>query len=49
MRSANIYDVQIVECSGELTDHYDPNRKRLALSAQNFRGSSLGCFRGGGS
>ena len=41
MRSANIYDVQIVECPGELTDHYDPTRKRLALSAQNFRGSSL--------
>ena len=41
MQSAGINDVEIVECRGELTDHYDPTHKRLALSTQNFRGSSL--------
>lgn len=41
MRSAGINDVQILECQGELTDHYDPNRKRLVLSKANFRGTSL--------
>src|SRR5690606_18613404 len=41
MESAGIYDVEIVECHGTLTDHYDPTHKRLALSADNFRGSSL--------
>ncbi|MFO8027436.1 MAG: zinc metallopeptidase [Opitutales bacterium] len=41
MASAGIHDVEIVECHGTLTDHYDPNHKRLALSRDNFRGSSL--------
>ena len=41
MQSAGINDVEIIECSGVLTDHYDPTRKRLALCAQNYRGSSL--------
>ena len=41
MQSAGINDIEIVECRGELTDHYDPTHKRLALSTQNFRGSSL--------
>lgn len=41
MRSAGITDVEIVECRGELTDHYDPSHKRLALSRDNYRGSSL--------
>ena len=41
MESAGIYDVEIVECHGTLTDHYDPSKKRLALSQDNFRGSSL--------
>jgi Zn-dependent membrane protease YugP len=41
MQSAGINDVEIVECRGELTDHYDPTHKRLALSAANYRGSSL--------
>ncbi len=41
MRSAGITDVEIVECRGELTDHYDPSHKRLALSRENYRGSSL--------
>lgn len=41
MESAGIYDVEIVECHGTLTDHYDPTNKRLALSQANYRGSSL--------
>ena len=41
MRSAGIGDVEITECHGTLTDHYDPNNKRLALSRDNYRGSSL--------
>src|SRR5664279_2490883 len=41
MRRAGITDVEIVEVEGRLTDHYDPIRKRLALSADNYRGTSL--------
>lgn len=41
MRSAGISDVEIVEVEGELSDHYDPINKRLALSSPNFHGTSL--------
>lgn len=41
MRSAGINDVEIVQVPGELTDHYDPSKKRLALSEHNYRGTSL--------
>ncbi len=41
MESAGIYGVQIVEVKGQLTDHYDPVHKRLALSSPNYRGTSL--------
>jgi uncharacterized protein len=41
MESAGIYDVEIVECHGRLTDHYDPTNKRLALSQENYHGHSL--------
>lgn len=41
MASAGIDDVEIVECHGTLTDHYDPTHKRLALSQDNYRGHSL--------
>ncbi|WP_269539901.1 zinc metallopeptidase [Cerasicoccus fimbriatus] len=41
MRNAGIYDVDIVEVPGHLTDHYDPANKRLALSRENYRGYSL--------
>lgn len=41
MQSAGINDVEIVQVPGELTDHYDPVRKRLALSENNYRGNSL--------
>ncbi|MBI5381702.1 MAG: zinc metallopeptidase [Opitutae bacterium] len=41
MRRAGINDVEIVEVEGHLTDHYDPTHKRLALSSDNYRGTSL--------
>lgn len=41
MRSAGIDDVEIIQVPGQLTDHYDPIRKRLALSEMNYRGTSL--------
>ena len=41
MQSAGINDVEIVEVPGELTDHYDPVQKQLALSSDNYHGTSL--------
>ena len=41
MESAGIHDVEIVEVPGQLSDHYDPSHKRLALSSDNYRGTSL--------
>jgi len=41
MSRAGITDVDIVETEGRLTDHYDPLNKRLALSSDNYRGTSL--------
>jgi Zn-dependent membrane protease YugP len=41
MQSAGIHNVEIVEVPGQLSDHYDPSHRRLALSSQNYRGTSL--------
>jgi uncharacterized protein len=41
MESAGIHDVEIVRVPGQLTDHYDPIHKRLALSEHNYHGTSL--------
>ena len=41
MESAGIHDVEIVQVPGQLTDHYDPSNKRLALSEHNYQGTSL--------
>lgn len=41
MARAGINDVEITETSGHLTDHYDPVHKRLVLSSENYRGTSL--------
>ena len=41
MGRAGIDDVEIVEIPGHLTDHYDPLNKRLCLSSENYRGTSL--------
>jgi len=41
MAHAGITDVEITETEGHLTDHYDPMHKRLVLSSENYRGTSL--------
>ena len=41
LRENGIHDVEIVPVEGELTDHYDPTQKRLALSAGNYSGNSI--------
>lgn len=41
MARAGINDVSIEETGGHLTDHYDPLNKRLVLSSENYRGTSL--------
>ncbi|MFW5883033.1 MAG: zinc metallopeptidase [Verrucomicrobiota bacterium] len=41
LRSAGIDDVEITMTGGHLTDHYDPRHKRLVLSEENARGTSL--------
>lgn len=41
IRSAGITDVKIIEVPGQLTDHYNPMTKELALSQHNYHGSSL--------
>jgi Zn-dependent membrane protease YugP len=41
MQSAGIHDVEIVRVPGQLTDHYDPSKKQLALSEHNYDGTSL--------
>ncbi|HVU18220.1 MAG TPA: zinc metallopeptidase [Candidatus Didemnitutus sp.] len=41
LQSAGINDVEIVEVEGQLSDHFDPVHRRLALSEQNFHGTSL--------
>lgn len=40
LRAAGIRDVEIVEHEEMLGDHYDPSKKRLVLSRDNYRGSS---------
>lgn len=41
LRSAGIYDVQIVPIQGSLTDHYDPQKKVLGLSQDVYGQTSL--------
>ena len=41
MARAGITDVEITATEGHLTDHYDPINKRLVLSEENYRGTSL--------
>ena len=40
LRQAGIHDVEITHQDEVLGDHYDPLRKRLVLSSQNYFGSS---------
>ncbi|MBL9203804.1 MAG: zinc metallopeptidase [Opitutaceae bacterium] len=41
MRAAGVTNVEIVRVPGQLTDHYDPINRRLALSELNYDGTSL--------
>jgi Zn-dependent membrane protease YugP len=41
MHSSGVDNVPIEPVAGQLTDHYDPSRKILRLSASNFQDSSL--------
>lgn len=41
MRRFGINDVEIVPIRGKLTDHYNPQTKKLALSRDNYYGNSL--------
>lgn len=41
LRSAGLGSMEVQEVGGHLTDHYDPMRKALFLSSENFRGTSL--------
>jgi Zn-dependent membrane protease YugP len=36
-----LYDVEIEETRGELSDHYDPRKKVVRLSSNNFHGQSM--------
>lgn len=36
-----IYDVEVEEVEGVLSDHYDPRDKTVRLSTENYRGASL--------
>jgi Zn-dependent membrane protease YugP len=39
--SAGLYQVPVQETPGHLTDHYDPTRRALVLSSENYHGNSL--------
>ncbi len=39
--AADIGDVEVVAADGMLGDHYDPMNKRLVLSTENYRGTSI--------
>jgi len=38
---AGLTDVPVVEIPGRLTDHFDPSKRALFLSSDNFRGHSI--------
>lgn len=39
--AAGLYDVPVMESSGELSDHYDPRRRLIKLSREIFYGTSI--------
>jgi len=39
--SAGLRDVEIQEVSGRLTDHYDPGKRALFLSSENYHGRTV--------
>jgi Zn-dependent membrane protease YugP len=38
---AGLYNMPVEEVGGHLTDHYDPTKKALFLSSENFHGNSI--------
>src|SRR5437868_4275157 len=41
MRRNGVNDVEVEEVGGTLSDHYDPRVKKVRLSSQNYRESSI--------
>lgn len=41
LRQNGVTDVQVESVEGTLSDHYDPRSKKVRLSAENYKGSSL--------
>ena len=41
LRANNVYDVDVEETGGTLSDHYDPKAKKLRLSNDIYRSSSV--------
>ena len=39
--AAGLHNMPVGEVGGHLTDHYDPTKKALFLSSENYRGTSL--------
>lgn len=39
--AAGLHNMPVAEVGGHLTDHYDPMKKGLFLSSENYRGTSL--------
>jgi uncharacterized protein len=39
--SVGLYDMPVNEVGGHLTDHYDPTKRALFLSSENYHGQSL--------
>ena len=39
--SNGLRDVQVLETTGELTDHYDPSKKVVKLSSEIYSGTSI--------
>ena len=44
MRQNQLYDLELEEGEGTLSDHYDPRSKKVVLSPENYRGNGMsGC------
>lgn len=41
LRRAGLSDIPVLQTPGELTDHYDPRRREVKLSAPVFQGNSI--------
>lgn len=41
LHNSGIYDVRIISTEGELTDHYNPVKKSVNLSRNNYYGNSI--------